>query len=408
MALQDVQTAVKRVAKELDLDTAKVDDLLSLDHVHEFAVEVGGKQYPAFRVQHDNTLGPYKGGIRFHPTVDLDEVSTLATLMSLKAAAAGLPLGGAKGGIAVNPKDLSKAELETLSRSYAKQLTPHIGPYKDVPAPDVNTNAQIMDWMLDEYEKETSDTTKAAFTGKSVGNGGTEGRAAATGRGGVTILAELLKRLGWKRLPLTIAVQGFGNVGSFFTTVAQEEQPDWQLITVTDSSGGPLNTDGLDAKAVGKFKADGNKLRDFAANRHIGPDDIIGIDADVLVLSAMENAVTADNVDQVKARIVLELANGPVTGEARQKLIDKGVIVVPDILANAGGVVGSYLEWQQNISGERWSLEDYNAKLKDYLVRSTNAVWDERLAGLPSLVDATIAVALKRLLSTSNKPQMLR
>lgn len=399
MALQDVRSAVQRVAKELGLDKAAVDDMLALDQIHQFAVKTGHKTYPAYRVQHDNRLGPYKGGVRFHSTVDLDEVSTLATLMTLKAAAAGLPFGGAKGGVAVDPRELTGLELEELSRHYARQLTPYIGPHKDIPAPDVNTNAQIMDWMLDEYEKETGDTSKAAFTGKSVGAGGSEGRAAATGRGGVTILAEVLRHLGWEQWPLRVAVQGFGNVGSYFATISQEEQKDWLLVAATDSSGGPFDDKGLDASRLEKFKRAGNKLKDAEAKHRIGPDEITGIGADVLVLGALENAVTADNVDQIRASIVLELANGPVTDEARQKLIEKGVVVVPDILANAGGVTGSYLEWRQNSEGKTWSVEQYNQKLKQFLIYATNAVWDEYQKGLPSLVDATIAVALKRLLA---------
>lgn len=399
MTLQDTRAAVHRVAKGLKLDEVAVDKMLALNKVHEFEVTTGNKTFPAYRVQHNNKLGPYKGGIRFHPTVDLDEVSTLATLMTLKAAAAGLSFGGAKGGVAINPHELTRVELEEVSRDYSRQLAPHIGPNKDIPAPDVNTNAQIMDWMLDEYEKEVGASSRAAFTGKSIENGGSEGRAAATGRGGVIILAEILKRVAWSDWPLSVAVQGFGNVGSYFTTITQEEQHNWRIIAVTDSSGGPFDTSGLDASKLTKFKLAGNKLADTEAKQHISSDEIIGLEVDVLVLGALENAITTDNVDQVKAKIVLELANGPVTSEARQKLISRGVIVVPDILANAGGVTGSYLEWQQNLDGETWSLDEYNQKLKQLLIDSTNAVWDEYQKDLPSLVDATIAVALKRLLT---------
>jgi glutamate dehydrogenase/leucine dehydrogenase len=398
MALHDVQAVVRRVANEIGVDEAVVEELLQLNRVHQFEVSTGDKTYPAYRVQHDNRLGPYKGGIRYHPSVDLDEVSTLATLMTLKAAAAGLPLGGGKGGVAVNPRDLSPAQLEKLSRDFARQLAPHIGPDKDIPAPDVNTNAQIMDWMVDEYERETGDTTKATFTGKSIDNGGSEGRAAATGRGGVIILREILKRLEWKDWPLTLAVQGFGNVGSYFATIAQENEPNWRLVVATDSSGGPIDKNGLDAKALDAFKTAGNKLQDAEAAGHVGASDIFGLEVDVLVLGALEDAITADNVDQVKAKIVLELANGPVSGAARQQLLKRGIIVIPDILANAGGVTGSYLEWQQNLHSEHWSEAEVNKKLEEYLVASANAVWDEYQKGLPSLFYATIAFALKRLL----------
>lgn len=397
MALQDVQQAVHRVAKELKIEKSAVDDLLALNQVHEFEVKAGGKTYPAYRVQHDNRLGPYKGGIRFHPKVDLAEVSMLATLMTLKAAAAGLPFGGAKGGVAVNVRELTALELEELSRHYARQLAPHIGPHKGIPAPDVNTNAQIMDWMVDEYEKEVGDTTKAAFTGKSLANGGSEGRIEATGRGGVVVLTEILKRLGWQDYPLTIAVQAYGNVGSNFAKLAEVQHPDWRLVNVTEINGGPVNCNGISAVELADFKATGGDLRDFSAPGRIEADEIFGLKVDVLVLSALENAITSANVDQVKAKIVLELANGPVTDDARQKLIDRGVLVIPDILANAGGVTGSYLEWQQNVQGEHWPLDKVNAEIDRSMRAATNAVWDTYQSGLPSLVDATIAVALRRL-----------
>lgn len=401
MALQDVQAAVRRVANKIGIEQAVVEKLLEIDQVHQFELEVAGHTYPALRVQHSNRLGPYKGGIRFHPRVNLDEVSMLATMMTLKAAAAGLPFGGGKGGVAVNPRDLSADELEQLARAYVRHLAPHIGPDTDIPAPDVNTNAQTMDWMVDEYERETGDTSKATFTGKSLQNGGSEGRAAATGRGGVIILREILKRLQWNHWPLTIAVQGFGNVGSYFATIAQTEEPNWKLVAATDSSGGPSLADGLDAAAVDEFKRKGNKLHDFPVGQPIGADDVFGQDIDVLVLGALEDAVDGTNVNQVKAKIVLELANGPVSDEARRTLIKRKVVVIPDILANAGGVTGSYLEWLQNKTGEHWSEAQVNKKLERYLVASANAVWDEYQAGRPSLIDATIAVALKRLLKES-------
>jgi glutamate dehydrogenase/leucine dehydrogenase len=397
MALQDVQTEVNRVAKQLGLTQSKVDNLLKPNLVHEFDIHAGGKSYKAFRVQHDNTLGPYKGGIRFHPAVDLDEVKMLAILMMLKSAAAGIPFGGAKGGATINPRDLSAAELEELSREYVRQLAPHIGPTTGVPAPDVGTNGQIMDWMSDEYEQLTGDLTKATFTGKTAANGGHEGRILSTGRGGVAILREILKRQKWDKWPLTIAIQAYGNVGSGFAMVAQQQQPDWRLVNVTEINGGPVNINGLDAQELSRFKAAGKDIADFPAPHCIGPDDIFDLDVDVLVLSAMENAVTKDNVGRIKAKIVLELANGPVTSEARQQLNERGVLVVPDILANSGGVTGSYLEWQQNMDSEEWSLDEFNTKLDKILMDATNRVWDEYQRGHKSLVDATTAVALKRL-----------
>jgi glutamate dehydrogenase/leucine dehydrogenase len=397
MALQDVKDEIRRVAEDADLDENKIDELLVANKIHEFEVGVGGKSYKSYRVQHNNNLGPYKGGIRFHPNVDLDEVQMLAILMTLKAAVAGIPFGGGKGGVAVNPRELEATELEELSRGYAKYLVPYIGPHKAVPAPDVNTNAKIMDWMVDEYGKETGDTTKATFTGKSVENGGSEGRVLATGRGGVKILHEILRRQKWNKWPLTMAIQAYGNVGSGFAKVAQEQKKDWRLINVTEINGGPVDKNGLDAQKLADFKSEGKDLKDYPATKHIKADEIFDLETDVLVLSAMENAITKDNVDRVNAKIVLELANSPVTGEARTKLIERGVMVIPDILANSGGVTGSYLEWLQNINHETWRLKDYNAKLDKYLIDATNNVWDEYQKGYSSLVDAVMAVALKRL-----------
>jgi glutamate dehydrogenase (NADP+) len=401
MALHDVHKTVRRVAKKLELNAAEVEKLLERDNEHVFRVALpSGKSFDAYRVQHDNRRGPYKGGLRFHPAVNLDEVRTLATLMTLKTAAVGLPLGGGKGGVAVDPRTLSEAELETLSREFVRYLAPHIGPETDIPAPDVNTNPKIIDWMVDEYEQLTGDTRKASFTGKSLERGGSEGRTAATGRGGVIVLREVLNRLGWKDWPLTVAVQGFGNVGSYFALVAQAEYKDWRLVAATDSSGGVADKNGLDATALDTFKTAGNKLATASAGTPIAADDIFAEDVDVLVLGALGDAVNGTNMHRVKAKIILELANGPVSDEARDYLTRQGVIIIPDILANAGGVVVSYLEWQQNLLGEHWAEAKVNTELERYLSEATGAVWREHeKSGLP-LADATVAIALQNLLRT--------
>jgi glutamate dehydrogenase/leucine dehydrogenase len=399
VALQDVQATIRRVAKKIGADETVVEELIAPNHKHEFELKLsGGKQFKGYRVQHDNRRGPYKGGLRFHPEVDVDEVSTLATLMTFKTAAVGLPMGGGKGGISVNPRDLSQQELEELSREFARALQPHIGPDKDVPAPDVNTNPQIIDWMVEEYEATTGENNKASFTGKSLGKGGSEGREAATGRGGVIVLRELLKHMGWKDYPLTMAVQGFGNVGSFFATIAADEHKDWSLITATDSSGGPTDVAGLDAHDVDAFKKAGNKLADYEADDTVTADEIFAEEVDVLVLGALGDAVTVKNMKNIRARIVLELANGPVSDEARQYLTDHDVLVIPDILANAGGVIVSYLEWRQNLDGEHWDEAKVNTELERYLVDAAKAIWDEYQRDKTSLSEAAMAVALKRLL----------
>ncbi len=404
MALKDVRSAVRRVAKQRGFDAAAVERLLEIDAEHTFEVEVGGKTYPGFRVQHDNRRGPYKGGVRFHPEVSLDEVRSLATLMSLKTAAVGLPLGGGKGGVAVDVKQLSEAELEEVARQFARNLAEHIGPDKDVPAPDVNTNPKIIDWMVDEYEHLTGDTSKASFTGKSIGNGGSEGRTAATGRGGVIVLNEVLQAADWDHHKMVrIAVQGFGNVGSFFAVVFEREQPSWRLVAATDSSGGVADQEGLNVSTLDSFKSSGNKLKDFDGGDVIDADDIIAADCDVLVLGALGGAVNRDNMHRVRAKIVMELANEPVTAEARDYLTKQGVIIIPDIMANAGGVVVSYLEWVQNRKGEHWTEAQVNKELTRYLVDATHAIWREYKSGTDSLADAAIAVALTNLLEVSGK-----
>jgi glutamate dehydrogenase/leucine dehydrogenase len=400
--LQTAQHLIERVGKKLGLKEEEIAYLLQTDAEHEFHITLdNGNTHKAYRVQHNNKLGPYKGGIRFHPEVNLEEVRALATLMSFKTAAVGLPLGGGKGGVEVNPRDLSDTELEELSRKYAAYLAPHIGPQKDVPAPDVNTDGRIIDWMVDEYALRTGDTTRATFTGKSLHNGGSLGREAATGRGGVFALRELLKKLNLAEKPLTYGVQGFGNVGSFFGLIAEKEQPHWQLIAATDSGGGTHAKHELSAKALESYKALGGKLNEYDGphTTSISNEDFIGLDVDVLVLAALGDAVNESNMHTVKARIILELANGPVSEEAYDYLTNKGVIIVPDILANAGGVIVSYLEWCQNLSGEQWEEQVVNEKLEQYMIDAVDAIYATSVNEHMTLKEAALATAIRRILA---------
>jgi glutamate dehydrogenase/leucine dehydrogenase len=385
--------------KKLGLSDGQIEALIKTDAEHNFDIKLSnGDKYHAFRVQHNHKRGPYKGGIRFHPQVDYDEVRALATLMSFKTAVAGIPMGGGKGGIAVDPKQLSKAELEELSRKFVQGLHQHIGPDKDVPAPDVNTNSQTMDWMVDEYEKITGDKSKATFTGKSLDNGGSLGRDAATGRGGVIALRELLNKLSINH-PITYAVQGWGNVGSFFTLVAQSKHSDWKLVAATDSSGGRYDQTGFSAKDLDEYKKNGGHLADYKKGRPISNEDLIGLDVDVLVLAALENSVNETNVAKVKAKIVLELANGPVSYGAYKSLSKKDVIDVPDILANSGGVIVSYLEWVQNKSGEHWTEDKVNRELENYLVKATDKTYQQSQKDNMTLKEAAFAQAITKLIS---------
>jgi glutamate dehydrogenase/leucine dehydrogenase len=296
----------------------------------------------------------------------------------------------------VNPKELTEAELEELSRKYVRGLHRHIGPDKDVPAPDVNTNAKIIDWMVDEFEQLSGDSSKASFTGKSIDKGGSLGRDAATGRGGVIVMRELLNMLSINK-PVTYALQGWGNVGSFFALVGEAEHENWKLVAATDSSGGVYSQDGYSAKDLNEYKKAGNKLADYKSGQKISNEDLIGLDVDILVLAALEDAVTDKNVGQIKAKIVLELANGPVTYDAYKKLGADGKIVVPDILANSGGVIVSYLEWLQNINEEHWPEDRVNRELENHLVKATDQVYETSTRDNMTLTEAAFAVAIKRL-----------
>lgn len=397
--LATAQTAIRDAARRLGYSTEIIDALLEAEAEHIFEIEVNGRKFPAYRVQHNSKLGPYKGGIRFHPNVNIDEVRALATLMSFKTAAVGLPLGGGKGGIAVDPKALTPAEVEELARRYARHLAPHIGSDKDIPAPDVNTNAEIIDWMVDEYEKTVGKADKGSFTGKSMPGGGSEGREAATGRGGVIALAELLKARGLQDKPLTVAMQGFGNVGYFFAKTLKE-YPNLKLIAVSNSKHTWVQTEGIDvenAVHVPSGTPRPEALHDLAHVTAEPSPMITSIKADVLVLAALEDAVTEANADDVKAAIIVELANGPVSSAAEKRLAAKGVTILPDVIANAGGVIVSYLEWKQNKEGRHWTEAEVNAQLGKILTKASDAMLERAAAKNLSLKQAAFELAVERI-----------
>ena len=393
------QTYIDDAGRHLGIPTEVMSRLKKTDREHHFEIRLkNGKTFQAYRIQHNNKRGPYKGGIRFHENVDIDEVRALATLMSLKAAVVNIPMGGGKGGVAVDPRGLSSEELEELSRKYVAHLHPHIGPDKDIPAPDVNTNSTIIDWMVDEYEKLTGDSTKASFTGKSLDNGGSLGRAAATGRGGVIALAELLRLDGADKRPLTMAVQGFGNVGSFFGTVAEETQPNWKLVAVSDSEGG-VRAEGLSAKEVQQCeRINGDcKHLDRPGAKCFPKDELLGADVDILVLAALENAITTENMEKVQAKYIIEMANGPISSEAHAYLSAKGKIVLPDVIANAGGVIVSYLEWLQNINRERWEEAKVNENMSGLLQKAVRDMYSYSEEHDMSFKQAAFVLGIKRL-----------
>ncbi len=400
--LHTAHELIKKTAKHLNLSNEDTEFLLKANAEHVFEIELStGSRHKAYRVQHNNTLGPYKGGIRFHPEVNLDEVKALATLMSLKTAAVGLPLGGGKGGVSVNPKDLTQKELEELSRKYAAHLSPHIGPDKDVPAPDVNTNATIIDWMVDEFEKQTGDTSKASFTGKSLNNGGSAGREAATGLGGIFALREILRSQKLDKKALTVAIQGFGNVGLFFGTQLGDYLPNLLLTAASDSSGGVASAFGFDPLELAGYKNEGNKLVDFADDDSVKLKDesILYEDVDVLVLAALGDVITEENMDCIQARIILELANGPINEKAYDYLSKKGTVIVPDVLANAGGVIVSYLEWLQNKQKEKWTEEQVNSELDSYMTDAMKTALEYSQKYSLPLKESAFALAIRRILA---------
>lgn len=397
--LETAQAAIRDAAKRLGYDEKTITALLEAEAEHVFEVEVNGTKYPAYRVQHNSKLGPYKGGIRFHPHVNIHEVRALATLMSFKAAAVGLPLGGGKGGIAVDPRNLSAKEVEELARRYAKHLAPHIGSDKDIPAPDVNTNAEIIDWMVDEYEKTVGKTDKGSFTGKSMKNGGSEGREAATGRGGVIALVEYLKSQNLQDKPLTVALQGFGNVGYFFAKTLKE-YPNLKLIAVSNSKHTWVETDGIDVTNsvhVPSGNPRPEALHDVQATTPEPSELITSVKADILVLAALEDSITDSNVDTVRADIIVELANGPISSSAEKKLLERGTTILPDVVANAGGVIVSYLEWKQNKENKHWTEDEVNAQLADILTAASDAMLERAKVKNLSLKQAAFELAVERI-----------
>jgi glutamate dehydrogenase len=362
-------------------------------------LKVGKKTFSAFRIQHNDARGPFKGGIRFHPDVSEDEVRALATLMSLKCAVAGIPYGGAKGGVLVDPTKLTQDELKDLSVGYANFTFPYIGPWKDVPAPDVNTNGQIMAWMLEAYEKKLGSQAAGTFTGKPLELGGSLGRTEATGQGGVFVLDAYAKLNNLKPKNSTIAVQGFGNVGYYFVKIASGLG--FKIVAVSDSSTGIFNPKGLNINELGDFKAGGKPFKESplkGGSKHITNEELLGLPVTVLVPAALENAINRSNMEKVSAQVVLEMANGPTTGEADAYLFEKGVDVIPDILANAGGVTVSYFEWVQNLHGYYWTKERVNEELKQIVTKAFGDIDSVKKEKRISFRRAANYLSLKRII----------
>jgi glutamate dehydrogenase (NADP+) len=360
--------------------------------------------FQGYRVRYDDTRGPGKGGVRYHPNVSIDEVQSLAFWMTFKCALLDLPFGGAKGGITLNPKELSKAELERLSRGYIEGIADFIGPDVDILAPDVYTNEMIMGWMMDQYSIIQRKISPAVVTGKPLTMGGSRGRDTATGTGAFHVIHSLLPKLDKKPANTTVAVQGFGNAGAVVADLLAKAG--YQVVAVSDSQGGIYREKGLDIASIRQYKQEHRGItaiycQDTVCNimehQAISNEELLALDVDVLIPAALENQITAENADRVRAKYIFEVANGPTTSEADRILEAKGILVFPDILVNAGGVTVSYFEWVQNRSGLYWRLTEINERLKERMVTEAEKVWSFAQEFDISLRTAAYAHAIERL-----------
>jgi glutamate dehydrogenase/leucine dehydrogenase len=412
---RDCISRIESAAKIAEINSKKLEILKHIDRYVEVSIPLemddgSIKIFTGFRCQHNNWRGPYKGGIRFHQDVNLDEVKSLSFWMSIKNSIVDVPFGGGKGGIVVNPKEFSQKELENLSRGYVKKMQPVLGPQFDVPAPDVNTNGQIMDWMVDEYNKITKTQSHSCFTGKSLEKGGSEGRNVATGYGGFYVLEEFLKLSNKSDKKLKIAVQGLGNVATYFCLLA--EKHGHKIISISDSKGGVYNQEGLELKSVINYKKENGNLKNYPNVKHISNEDLLELkDIDLLVPSALENVINMENADKINVKLIIEMANGPITSHADEILAKKGIIVIPDVLANSGGVCVSYYEWYQNEKKEKWCEDEVLKKLSKQIKEAMSDVYKikkefslryENDQGI-TYRDASYILALRRLLETQEK-----
>ncbi len=388
------KTEIRNAAERMNLDPWITECLLRPEReiCVSFPVETDDgsvRMFQGYRVQHNNARGPYKGGIRYHWDVDIDEVRALATWMSIKCATVDIPLGGGKAGVICNPRAhadvpaLSEGELERVTRAFTRMIAPNIGPDKDIPAPDVYTNPQVMDWIVDEYAKATGKPVSEVLgvvTGKSIENGGSYGRDPATGRGGQFALREAVEEgcTSFESLEgVRVAVQGYGNAGAHFARLVHE-QDGCRIIAISDSKGGVYSNRGLDPKKLLDYKKERGTVAGYSG-RGVSPisnEELLELGCDVLVPSALEDVITGENADRIKAKVIVELANGPLSPGADDILVKKGILILPDILANAGGVTVSYYEWLQNCDGDRWTEETVDRMLEQTMRTSTSSVFD--------------------------------
>lgn len=351
--------------------------------------------FEGYRVQYSSARGPYKGGIRYHEQTDIDEVKALAFWMAIKCAVVNIPLGGGKGGITVDPKKLSKGELERLTRVFVRSIADIIGPEKDIPAPDVNTTPEIMAWIKDEYEKVVGHSAPAVVTGKPIEMGGSLGRGSATAQGGFFIFEAALKKMALDSESSTVVIQGFGNAGAKMAKILDHQG--YRVIGVSDSQGGIWDENGLEIKELLKHKKETGTVANFKNAKNVTNEELLELPCGVLIPSALENQITDHNAEHIKAKMVLELANGPTTPEADEILERRGITIIPDVLANAGGVAVSYFEWVQNMQRETWSEEDVFSRLQRTVSEAFDNVWSKKAELRSSARVAAFAVALQRI-----------
>ena len=395
MSFTSVIKFLEKIAPLANLSDKEIKLLQTPNNILKAELAVNGKNYPAYRVQFNNARGPYKGGIRYHPEVSEDEVTSLAFWMTIKTAVTDLPFGGGKGGVTVNPKQLSKKELEELSRAYVRAFYKYLGPDTDVPAPDVYTTPEIMGWMLDEYQKLTGKKAPAFITGKPLELGGSKVRDIATALGGVYVLEEAVKKVGLKEKK--VAIQGFGNAGMNMAKLLAERG--YIIVAVSDSKGGIYDQKGLDIDELIKVKETKGAVSEYAKGVKISNQELLECDTSILVPSALSGVITEKNAKNIKAKIVLELANGPTTPEADEILSTRKVLVLPDILANAGGVTVSYFEWVQNKKNQSWSEQDVKKKLQEKMISAFQQIWKEFSDDKKSFRTAAYVLALKKIVA---------
>jgi glutamate dehydrogenase len=398
-ALKVARVQLESAARQLELDPRITEVLSDCERTMEVSIPIKMddgtvRTFRGWRAQHNTAIGPAKGGIRYHPEAHLDEVKALAMWMTYKCNVVGLPYGGGKGGVAVDPRKLSTRELEELTRGYTRKIAPIIGDDKDIPAPDVYTNPQVMGWIMDEFSKLSGRTVPGVVTGKLIINGGSLGRNTATGRGCMFVIKEAAKKIGIELQGAKVAIQGYGNAGSFAAILLNEIG--CKVVAVSDTAGGIYVEDGINPQAVIEYKKNNKTVVGFPGSKTITNRELLTADVDILVPAAFENQIDETVAPDVKAKIIAEAANAPTTPEADAILYPKGTLVIPDILASAGGVTVSYFEWVQNLTKFYWSEEEVNTKLEYMMVKAFNAVYDMHKEKSVDMRNAAFMVAISR------------